>query len=743
MNMRGSGLVRRVSGWMVVCGTLAGACMAQAYRVTPIEVGRPDVSDVVPTHVTRDGTAVGLFSKNGEQHEFAWRSVANDRAPAGFTDLGRAIGSAGSLRGVTPTIWAWTAPPDHIGPLGEAGARMQGMLWRVDGPMVDLPPLVSGGTTGAEAATPGGLVVGWVTDGRQRADGVAGTQAAVWYAPLPGTPSAAWNVGAALPLGVLDGFEFSVGRAVNTYGTVVGVCFNAQPWAGSPIEAEEAIWAEQSAFISVAGNMTKLDDHLVTPGYQIFDVVRVLDNGIVTGFAIDSSGLRQAVVLTPVGADLNGNGGVDEEDAIMFGGAVISGSPVADINGDGVVDVEDTIEFLSRMAVGLPQGSSGIAAADGPVESDLYVWYFLSQLLPPAMQQVDQTGVLPLLHIRLIDRALDDELFDQLTPAQRWNFKNQGVYHEQFNPHCYGCPGGVRGNPSRDGAPGFPGDDPQNPWAPNGGPGGNGAPGANGGSGGNAAPGSNGKGGDGGQGGNGTPTETGGDGGDGGRGDGTGSGGKGGQGGNGNPGGAYPDNGTNGGRGGVGGRGGEAGGRGGPGGRGGDAPGFGTSGGSGGNGGTGGNPNGIGGNGGRGGDADTGTHTQNLSPVLGGNGGGGGKGGDGGTPGGSGGQGGNGGNGGGGSFKGGNGGQGGTPAISEGRARTAAVTAEMADSGRDSEIAANPATAILRATRVVGSDTETISGFAKSMKHTVLPWPDARWKSSCRWCGYCRGVHCL
>lgn len=641
--------------------TLVGASFAaaQAYRVTPIESGVIPPDSVTPTHVTPDGTVVGFFRQGGTARGFAWRPDATPEVPGGFTDLGAIPGQATPVHGVTPTIWAWTNPKSTLaGPVPHQSHEvpMSGAIWWVGGPIERLPPLVANGSSGAVATTPGGVVVGWASDGRVGSDGVEAVQAAVWYAPPPTGP-----IGAALPLGTLPGFVNSEARAVNTYGTVVGICFNTIPWDGAPFPATQVMTAEQTAFITVGGQMSALDAHVITPGWSVVDVISIQDDGVITAIALGIDGLRHPVVLSPLGADLNDNGGLDGDDLPIFFGAVTGGDPIADLNNDGIVDIDDSSEFLSRLASGLPLGTPGISQADGPIPSNLFLWYFVADLAPasPNAPPTDPNGgIATLLAIRLISVPVgDDEIPPELTPSQLWNKENPGKYHKKHNPLCYGCHGWVEGNPTNNGMPGFPGDDPNNPYAPNGGTGGNGVSGGDGGPGGNAAPGSNGKGGSGGNGGLGTPDSPGGRGGNGGRGEGTGEGGPGGKGGNGDFGMPPHLRGTEGGNGGNGGAGGNDGGAGGKGGPGGDAPGSGTDGGSGGPGGPGGSPNGTGGEGGAGGDAGAGLVPAN--PGVGGNGGAGGGGGNGGAPDGKGGQGGRGGNGASGRWYGGNGGHGG------------------------------------------------------------------------------------
>jgi hypothetical protein len=407
-----------VTGW-------SGTAGAQAYRVVAIDTGGNDPARAIPTHVMPDGTVVGLFDSGGDWHEFAWRSGASEWVPAGFTDLGRTRSSAGALRGVTPTLWAQTLPPAEMGGPGVPGAEISAQVWRVDGPQAILPPLIPGGNAGAQASTPNGLVVGWSADGPVREDGVWSVRATVWYVGLTAEPSDPLVIGTALPLGSLPGYAYSVARAVNSYGSVVGVAFNASPWNGAPVDAESAIWSEQSAFLFVGGTMHELDALVVTPGWSIVEVVSILDNGTITAIGRDAAGLKRPVVLEPVGADLNGDGGLDGEDMVLFGGAVTVGDPIADVNGDGQVDLADTIEFLGRMASGLPQGESGIEQADGPVPSETYMWYFLSQLYttmdPPPSSDSDQ-----LLRLRLRLPVLEELENDELTEAQRWNQEESG-----------------------------------------------------------------------------------------------------------------------------------------------------------------------------------------------------------------------------------------------------------------------------------------------------------------------------
>ncbi len=586
------------------------AC-AQAYRVVAIDTAGHDPTRVIPAHVMPDGTVVGLYQRGGGWREFAWRSEAAEWIPAGFNDLGLARSSAGTLRGITPTIWVQTLPPAESGGPGVPGAEISAQVWRVDGALATLPPLNPGGSAGAKAATPGGLVVGWSVDGPIRGDGVWSVQATMWRVGVPLEPKDPLEIGAAIPLGSLPDYAFSVGRAVNSAGSVVGVSFNASAWDGPPVDAVGAIWSEQSAFLIAGGAMHEIDALLVTPDWHITDVISILDNGVMTAIGEDALGMQRPVVLEPVCTDPEAGAAGDRDEAVA---------------------------------------DDGSGRADGPVPSETYMWYFLSQLYttltPPPTSDSDV-----LLRIRLGAPTPTGLRHSWQTPARVWNMSLLGRFHEEFNSACAGCAGRTPGNPHTYGQPGFAGDDPNNPLAPHGGPGGNGARGfpvgGDGGPGGNgAAP--NGAGGHGGDGGLGN-----GRGGRGGNGAGTGLGGAGGDGGIGI--GAEPVT-KDGGDGGEGGSGGESNGYGGPGGRGG--PGSGSeqsNGGRGGDGGSGGGDRGAAGSGGPGGDARP---AQPRVPGRGGNGGAGGNGGKGG-PHASGGHGGNGGEGNDGKERGGDGGNGG------------------------------------------------------------------------------------
>lgn len=564
------------------CSPRAGA--AQPYVIR--DLGRPPsaVGSVMPLLVSESAFVGGVgLDAAGRSFGFVW-------LPRAYEGLDAGMNETGSRPRITRVGTSVNSEPAYIGTysLGdptsyEPDGRPQAAVWRGGITLQHLGVLPGGERSIGTDINARGDCTGASEDDRQIDADWRGVRGFIWTAANGLTP-----------LALCGSYPFARAEGLNDAGTVVGSAHSSKygalgaytNFARNNLDSRAVIWRTPTTVVD-------LNNLVVGPtrGLTLRTAKDITNHGQIICTGVDAQGVVRTALLTPVGADFNADGRVDEQDALDFRKAYVGGDARADYTGEGALSADDLNAFMS-----LHRSGTGIVAfRPESAEEERQ-----EKMLWQVMDGIPFDRYLPLngAPTGVNACALLDAHTWLNTPAC-WN-----TYHPILNPDCFGCDGnGLPDERQDDGYPGWPGDDPMNPYRPDGGPGGNGCPGDDVSPGGNGGAGGSGTGiGIGGAGGNGG--YPGGNGGSGGSG--AGKNGSGGPGGNGAAGGEQvkPGRGGNGGSG-------NGTGNGGPGGAGGDGkasgpnvPPTGYAGGDGGDGGSGGNQGGSGGNGGPGGAGD-------------------------------------------------------------------------------------------------------------------------------------------